>query len=217
MLNNPVRITVGHAGQASGNIEQHVVVLKKDDEKWGWLSSKVDEMLKSGQMLIFVKSRASAQILSQNFSELLQKKIVFLHGDLDQGERMQILDRFRKVKVNNMIATDVAARGLDVLTIRTVVSYDCARDIETHTHRIGRTGRAGEKGVAYTLITKEEPKMAARLVENIETAGQEVSQELLDLAMTHAPFRSARQNGTSCGIHEPLPKKPRLEPSLGPS
>lgn len=81
------------------------------------------------------------------------------------------------------LALPPAARGLDIPSIRTVVNYDVARDIDTHTHRIGRTGRAGEKGVAYTLLTNKDTTFAGDLVRNLEGANQGVSKELMDLAM----------------------------------
>eukprot|EP00435_Cladocopium_sp_Y103_P065601 s563_g27.t1 len=133
---------------AAANVQQFVEVLKTDDEKWAWLSKRVDTMLQRGQLLVFVKSIHSAEELSQNFQDFLGKKTEFLHGDLDQGERMRILKNVKKRLVDVLIATDVAARGLDLPSIFTVVSYDAARDIETHTHRVGRTGRAGAEGQA---------------------------------------------------------------------
>ena len=75
------------------------------------------------------------------------------------------------------------ARGLDIPSIRTVVNYDVARDIDTHTHRIGRTGRAGEKGTAYTLLMPADKEFAPNLVRNLENANQQVSAELLNMAM----------------------------------
>lgn len=63
---------------------------------------------------------------------------------MDQGSRNKVISRFKKEEMRVMVATDVAARGLDIPSVRTVVNYDVARDIDTHTHRIGRTGRAGE-------------------------------------------------------------------------
>ena len=75
------------------------------------------------------------------------------------------------------------ARGLDIPHIRTVVNYEIARDIDTHTHRVGRTGRAGEKGAAYTLCTSQDKEFAGHLVRNLEGAGQNVPKDLLDLAM----------------------------------
>ena len=85
---------------------------------------------------------------------------------------MRIISRVRKRRVDVLIATDVAARGIDIPNIASVVCYDVSRDIETHTHRIGRTGRAGASGEAFTLIVgdAENRKMAALLVEMLEQA-----------------------------------------------
>ena len=94
-----------------------------------------------------------------------------------------------------MVATDVAARGLDIPHIRTVVNYDIARDIDTHTHRIGRTGRAGEKGMAYTLVTPGDKEFAGHLVRNLEGANQAVPEPLMDLAMQSSWFRKSRFKG----------------------
>eukprot|EP00930_Biecheleria_cincta_P000980 TRINITY_DN10215_c1_g1_i1.p1 TRINITY_DN10215_c1_g1~~TRINITY_DN10215_c1_g1_i1.p1 ORF type:complete len:887 (+),score=162.60 TRINITY_DN10215_c1_g1_i1:136-2796(+) len=197
ILHQPVRITIGVVGQAAQSIQQHVEVLKNADAKWEWLSKNVDKMLEKGQLLIFVKSIASAEELTQNFQDFLEKKTEFLHGDLDQGERMRILKSVRKRNVEVLIATDVAARGLDIPSIGTVVSYDPARDIQTHTHRIGRTGRAGAAGQAFTLLIgdKEHSKMAALLAESIEQANQKVSDDHHALALKHGPYRAAKLEG----------------------
>eukprot|EP00913_Durusdinium_trenchii_P028247 g26481.t1 len=160
-------------------------------------------MLQKGQLLVFVKSIASAEELSQNFQDFLGKKTEFLHGDLDQGERMRILKNVRKRSFSAPATAAsvyyVAARGLDLPSIFTVVSYDAARDIETHTHRIGRTGRAGAEGQAYTLLTNDDQnkKMAALLVENLEQAKQVVPEDLKGLAMKYGPFRAAKLEGRS--------------------
>jgi ATP-dependent RNA helicase DDX42 len=82
-----------------------------------------------------------------------------------------------------LVATDVAARGLDIPSIKTVINYDVARDIDTHTHRIGRTGRAGEKGTAYTLVTPKDKEFCPHLVRNLESSNQIVPQELINLAL----------------------------------
>lgn len=90
------------------------------------------------------------------------------------------------------VATDVAARGLDIPHIRTVINFDTARDIDTHTHRIGRTGRAGMQGTAYTLLTERDKEFAGHIVRNLEAAHQEVPQDVLDLALQSSWFRKAR-------------------------
>ncbi|XP_069110146.1 LOW QUALITY PROTEIN: ATP-dependent RNA helicase DDX42-like [Argopecten irradians] len=84
------------------------------------------------------------------------------------------------------------ARGLDIPYIRTVVNYDVARDIDTHTHRIGRTGRAGEKGYAYTLLTEKDKDFAGPLVRNMEVANQYVPKALMDLALQNPWFNKSR-------------------------
>merc|ERR1740121_2515864 len=151
-------------------------------------------MLANGQVLVFAKTKQATDELCKNFTDLLRKKVAILHGDLSQDERMQVLDAFRKKKTEVLIATDLAARGLDVPSIGTVVSYDVARDIETHTHRIGRTGRAGEKGEAFTLLTADggSRRMAVQLAEHLESMGLPAGEELLKLASKHPMFRASR-------------------------
>ncbi|CAG8607684.1 3383_t:CDS:2, partial [Acaulospora colombiana] len=106
-----------------------------------------------------------------------------LHGDMMQLDRDKVLKDFKNNKFPIMVATDVAARGLDIKAVKTVINYDIARDIDSHVHRIGRTGRAGEKGTAYTLITEKEDKFAGDLVRNLESSGQTVPDALMNLAM----------------------------------
>jgi ATP-independent RNA helicase DbpA len=92
-----------------------------------------------------------------------------LHGDMEQRDRDEVLVQFANRSCAVLIATDVAARGLDITALPLVISYDVAHDPDTHTHRIGRTGRAGQTGLAITLCTpREKPK-----VENIEQASGE--------------------------------------------
>ncbi len=86
---------------------------------------------------------------------------VAIHGDMDQSSRMDALRGFKAGRSHVLVATDVAARGLDIKSIKTVVNFDAARDIDTHVHRIGRTGRAGDKdGVAWTLVLQSEARFA---------------------------------------------------------
>ena len=94
-----------------------------------------------------------------------------LHGDMEQRDRDEVLVQFANRSCSVLVATDVAARGLDIVSLPLVISYDIAHDPETHTHRIGRTGRAGQRGHAITLVTPRElPK--ARNIE--ETNGQPI-------------------------------------------
>ncbi|KAJ1969748.1 hypothetical protein H4R35_006057 [Dimargaris xerosporica] len=115
-----------------------------------------------------------------------------LHGNMMQGDRDRVLREFKSGKTALLAATDVAARGLDIKTIKTVLNFDVARDIDSHVHRIGRTGRAGEKGTAITLLMPQESRMAGDLVRQLELVGEAVPPELYQLAMNNARFRQSR-------------------------
>lgn len=105
--------------------------------------------------LIFTRTKARAQELAD---ELLRRGFSAdsLHGDLNQARRELVLNRFRHGSVTLMVATDVAARGLDITDVSHVFNYDMPADAEDYVHRIGRTGRAGKKGIAITLLTPRE-------------------------------------------------------------
>jgi ATP-dependent RNA helicase DDX42 len=104
-------------------------------------------------------------------------RVAGLHGDMDQHSRMAVLNAFKAGSTHVLVATDVAARGLDIRTVRTVINYDTARSIESHVHRIGRTGRAGDRdGVALTLLLPHETAMAAAITQSLRDVGQTVPQ-----------------------------------------
>jgi len=116
---------------------------------------------------VFCNTRLEAreiadQLCRQGFSALA------LHGDLEQKERDQTLVRFANRSISILVATDVAARGLDIEALDAVINYQVARDPEVHVHRIGRTGRAGGKGVACTLYTEKEEHRIVRLAAELD-------------------------------------------------
>ena len=191
VLTDPIKIIHGGSGEANEDITQKVVIFNDACDKWNWLNSHLVEFTSSGSVIIFVTRKANADELAANL-KAKDVQVLLIHGDLDQGTRNQTITAFKKKEAPILVATDVAARGLDIPHVRTVVNYDVARDIDTHTHRIGRTGRAGEKGLAFTLVTEKDKEFAGHLVRNLEGANQEVSPELLNLAMKSAWFRSSR-------------------------
>ncbi|RWS24842.1 ATP-dependent RNA helicase DDX42-like protein [Leptotrombidium deliense] len=111
-----------------------------------------------------------------NNLKVRQYELLLIHGDMEQAERNKVITSFKRKEVAILVATDVAARGLDIPHVKTVVNYDIARDIDTHTHRIGRTGRAGENETAYTLVTDEDKEFAGHLARNLG-ANQYVSKK----------------------------------------
>ncbi|GAB4841782.1 DEAD-box ATP-dependent RNA helicase 24 [Ancistrocladus abbreviatus] len=194
ILSDPIRVTIGEVGVANEDISQVVHVLPSDAEKLPWLLEKLPGMIDEGDVLVFASKKATVDEIE---SQLSQKgfRVAALHGDKDQASRMETLQKFKAGTYHVLIATDVAARGLDIKSIKSVVNFDIARDMDMHVHRIGRTGRAGDKdGVAYTLITQKEARFAGELVNSLITAGQNVSTELMDLAMKDGRFRSKRDS-----------------------
>lgn len=191
ILIDPIRVVQGDIGEANEDITQMVEILPSGPDKWSWLTRRLVEFTSSGSVLLFVTKKANADELANNL-RMEDHDLGLLHGDMDQSERNKVITDYKKKNIPILVATDVAARGLDIPSIKTVVNYDVARDIDTHTHRIGRTGRAGEKGVAYTLLTPKDSNFAGDLVRNLEGANQYVSKELLDLAMQNSWFRKSR-------------------------
>jgi ATP-independent RNA helicase DbpA len=111
---------------------------------------------------VFCNTKREAQevadeLIRHGFSALA------LHGDLEQRDRDQTLVQFANKSISVLVATDVAARGLDIDAMDTVINYHIARDAEVHVHRIGRTGRAGSKGAAYSLFSENESYKVALL------------------------------------------------------
>ena len=128
-----------------------------------------------GSALVFCNTKRETEevadeLRSDGFSALA------LHGDLEQRARDQTLVRFANKSASILVATDVAARGLDIDALDAVINYQLARDVEVHTHRIGRTGRAGSKGLALTLYSEKETYKMERLEEYL---GQTIEAERL--------------------------------------
>ncbi|XP_075032951.1 ATP-dependent RNA helicase DDX42 [Mixophyes fleayi] len=191
ILIDPIRVVQGDIGEANEDITQVVEIIFSGPDKWNWLTRRLVEFTSAGSVVLFVTKKANAEELANNL-RMEDHPLGLLHGDMDQSERNKVITDFKKKNIPILVATDVAARGLDIPSIKTVINYDVARDIDTHTHRIGRTGRAGEKGVAYTLLTPKDSNFAGDLVRNLEGANQYVSKELLDLAMQNSWFRKSR-------------------------
>jgi ATP-independent RNA helicase DbpA len=119
---------------------------------------------RNDQALVFCNMRKDVDAVAQELDRRGFSALA-LHGDMEQRDRDEVLVRFANHSCAVLVATDVAARGLDIVALPLVVSYDIAHDPETHTHRIGRTGRAGQSGLAITLCTPRERPKAANIEE----------------------------------------------------
>ncbi|KAG5899771.1 hypothetical protein JTB14_006106 [Gonioctena quinquepunctata] len=190
-LTDPIKISQGTTGQANEDVTQHALLLPSQESKRTWLFSRLVELLSAGSVLVFVTKKLDAEMVANDI-KLKEFDCLLLHGDMEQADRNKVITAFKKNECPLLVATDVAARGLDIPHVKTVVNYDIARDIDTHTHRIGRTGRAGTQGTAYTLLTAKDKEFAGHIVRNLEAAHQEVPQDVLDLALQSSWFKKQR-------------------------
>ncbi len=148
-LKNPIFISV-ISGETLKNIDQDVVRTRSKEEKL----EKLHEVLTkdgSDKVLIFREMKHSVDTLAKDLSHM-GFKVGGIHGDKRSRERIRILDSFKKDQINILIATDVAARGLDIPDVTHVINYDVPQTYDTYIHRIGRTGRSGKKGTALTFV-----------------------------------------------------------------
>jgi superfamily II DNA/RNA helicase len=148
-LKDPVFISVV-SGETAKSIDQNVVRYKGNEER----IEKLHEVLKkdgSDKVLIFREMKHSVDTLAKELTHA-GFKVGGIHGDKRSRERIRILDSFKQDKINILIATDVAARGLDIPDVTHVINYDVPQTYDTYIHRIGRTGRAGKKGTALTFV-----------------------------------------------------------------
>lgn len=171
-LVDPAVYEVAGEDQDSSTIEHRVLVIEHRD-KADILTSLVD---RAGKTLVFARTRAYADMLAEQFDDA-GIPAVSLHGDLNQAKRTRNLERLTSGRVNVLVATDVAARGIHVDDIDLVVQADAPDEYKTYLHRSGRTGRAGRSGRVVTLITRQRQRRMT---------------ELLDRAEIDAPFENAR-------------------------
>ena len=134
-----------------------------------------------GSAIIFVDKQENADML---LKELMHASYtcLALHGGIDQNDRDSTIADFKNGKANALVATSVAARGLDVKHCIVVINYDCPNHYEDYVHRCGRTGRAGNDGYSYTFITPEQGRYANDIIKAFETSGMEIPADLQKLS-----------------------------------
>jgi ATP-dependent RNA helicase DDX5/DBP2 len=177
---DPVLVTVGKSTlQANPDIHQTVAVVESESDKRDafkkWLA---DNFESSKKMIVFTDTKRGADNLCRELT-YNQHRALSIHGDKDQRQRDQILRDFKNGEVDILVATDVAARGLDIKGIDFVVNFDCPKNPADYLHRIGRCGRAGAKGVSMTLIaTESDSAMMSEIAKIIADVGQVVPSSL---------------------------------------
>ncbi len=190
-MNGPVRVTVG-SDELSANrrVHQTVEVLADGYAKERRLNDflrSVNAQRSKDKILIFALYKKEAQRIEQT----LRRggfSVSGIHGDLGQNERIASLERFKTAETPLLVATDVAARGLDIPNVEHVINYTFPLTIEDYVHRIGRTGRGGKTGKSLTFFTEMDKAHAGELIRVLKDADQKVPEEL-----TKFPPRSRRR------------------------
>jgi ATP-dependent RNA helicase RhlE len=156
LVNKPVRIQISPKDPVSKNVE-HFVLFVEMDQKRFFLERLVREN-PTDKMLVFVRTKVRAERVKKAM-ERVNIIASTLHGDIEQTDRLSVLKDFIAGDSTLLIATDVSARGIDIPNVNYVVNYDLPDKQENYVHRVGRTGRGRNKGIAFTFCAKEEQPM----------------------------------------------------------
>uniref|UniRef100_A0A3P8YTA9 Probable ATP-dependent RNA helicase DDX46 n=1 Tax=Esox lucius TaxID=8010 RepID=A0A3P8YTA9_ESOLU len=188
ILSKPVEVQVGGRSVVCSDVEQHVMVIE-EDQKFLKLLEILGHYQEKGSVIIFVDKQEHADGLLKDLMKA-SYPCMSLHGGIDQYDRDSIINDFKNGACRLMVATSVAARGLDIKQLILVVNYNCPNHYEDYVHRAGRTGRAGNKGFAYTFITEEQARYAGDIIKALELSGSPVPSELEQLWLS---FKNQRQ------------------------
>ncbi|TKY70093.1 DEAD-box ATP-dependent RNA helicase 5 [Spatholobus suberectus] len=192
---NPVKVVVGSEDLAANHDVMQIVEVLDDHSRDKRLIALLEKYHKSqrNRVLVFVLYKWE----TKRVENMLQEggwKVVSIHGDKAQHDRTKALSLFKKGSCPLMIATDVAARGLDIPDVEVVINYSFPLTTEDYVHRIGRTGRAGKKGVAHTFFTQQNKGLAGELVNVLREAEQIVPDALLKFG-THVKKKESKLYG----------------------
>jgi superfamily II DNA/RNA helicase len=200
-LNEPKRIEVARPATANINIEQRLVDVRGDKKREALRDILRHEEFKNA--IVFSNRKSTVRELATSL-----KRSGFavgqIHGDMDQSDRIAEFDRFKKDEINVLVASDVAARGLDVKGVSHVINFDVPWQPDDYIHRIGRTGRAGMKGIAITLATREDSE-AVSAIEKL--VGHKIPRVKAD-----EPAEAAAPEQATAEKREPRPKRAERKP-----
>jgi superfamily II DNA/RNA helicase len=207
-LTNPTLIEVARSNASNENITQQAYSVSAAN-KQAFLVQLLREA-QTNQVIVFTKTKLTASRLAR----ALQKEHISadaIHGDKSQKERIEALDAFKAGKVTALVATDVAARGLDISDLPMVINYEIPSAPEDYVHRIGRTGRAGASGVAISLICEDEEKYFAEIEKLIK---KNVVRQTAQLTSTRpvTTEKHARASGSTHTSTAHKPKRTSVDP-----
>ncbi|KAM9129071.1 putative ATP-dependent RNA helicase DDX46 isoform 3-T3 [Pangshura tecta] len=176
ILNKPIEVQVGGRSVVCSDVEQEVIVIEEEN-KFLKLLELLGHYQEKGSVIIFVDKQEHADGLLKDLMRA-SYPCMSLHGGIDQYDRDSIINDFKNGVCKLLVATSVAARGLDVKQLMLVVNYSCPNHYEDYVHRAGRTGRAGNKGFAFTFITEDQARYAGDIIKALELSGKPIPAEL---------------------------------------
>jgi superfamily II DNA/RNA helicase len=153
-------IIVGNPTSVARSVE-HIVVKLDEEEKYDALKYLIDHS--PGKMMVFFNTINQTTRIAQRLKRQGFSNVEYIHSKVDQAGRESIIDEFRGEKIKVLLASDVAARGIDIPNVEIVVNYDLPYNCEDYIHRVGRTGRAGKPGSAYSFYSDQEKKKLAAI------------------------------------------------------
>jgi len=162
----PIHVEVAPSGTTAEHIIQEIFIVKKSSKRQ-LLIKLLDRY--HGPVLIFSRTKIGAKKITRDLQRM-NRRAAEIHSDRSLGQRREALDGFKSGKYKILVATDIAARGIDVTGIELVINYDLPDDTENYVHRIGRTGRAGHEGRAISFATPEQGKDVRSIEKLIKTA-----------------------------------------------
>jgi superfamily II DNA/RNA helicase len=197
-LQDPITVEVARPNATATNVEQRFYSVTDDDKR-----NVVRQILKRrelSQAIVFVNSKLGAARLARSF-ERDGLRTAALHGDKSQDERLKSLAAFKAGEVDLLVATDVAARGLDIADLPAVFNFDVPFNAEDYVHRIGRTGRAGASGLAVTLVTRDDNRLVGDIEKLIKKKLDIESFELEDDRPRRSRVRDDADEGRAPSAH----------------
>lgn len=194
--NDPIKVNIGSDElTANARITQNIIVTDDRAQKFD-RAVELLEQHPDGKALIFSSTKTGVDMLEMRLNEK-GIRALGIHGDKSQNARDHVLRQFKTGRTKCMIATDVASRGLDVKDVTLVINFDFPKGIDDYIHRIGRTGRAGNTGIAYSFFSSDDSKLADPLIKILEEANQQVPAELRQYSRGRSYGSGARGFGNN--------------------
>jgi ATP-dependent RNA helicase RhlE len=196
LLTNPISVNVTPKKTSLERIEQQVFFVERNGKRE--LLKKILTKPDVERAIVFSRTKRGANMLAQKLL-LSGLKAAAIHGNKSQGARQRALEAFRTKQIDVLVATDVAARGIDIDGVTHVINYDLPAEPESYVHRIGRTGRAGAEGLAISFCTSDERRDLQAIEKLIGqkvplAPGQPAPQPVSEESKSSAPQRGARRN-----------------------